>query len=173
MVGVRARASVLVLAIAAALGLSCHGDDGDASSSGDEEVEPQLMHTDEGVPIVALIPDGNWAYVIMRDDSVHDVMTEWASCVDRFRQCVRKTAPDKPIVACVNAIPTCANGEMASGDDCCPKKCIADFVSRVDPKDPLSEDRAMEDTVMRGVDCVAGFRDLWDGGVPTSQKGSR
>lgn len=116
------------------------------------------MHTQNGIPILIAVPNGDWATAVTYDPSRRDAVTDWGHCMEQFRRCYRSTPG--PIAGCVRAIKRCPGGGMTAGEGCCPDRCIGDFEARVAAGD--SENAAVEATVIKGVDCVAGFREMAD-----------
>lgn len=119
-------------------------------------IDSQLLHTEDGLPILATVPVGEWKLGIAYDPSLSDPLTDWAGCMELVRQCY-VTTPG-PIDACVRKLPICdASAPMKGGSDCCPGRCISDYGEQRDHG--ASEKDALTATIRRG-DCVAGFAEL-------------
>ena len=142
---------------------SCNDAKQSDGGTGDAPLPDGGLGLVNGLPIVMRRPNGAWTDIIVYDQSLHDPLTDWGSCVDRVRACYRSTPTAQPIKDCIANITACSDKpgeEKKGGDGCCPKQCLADFADQIDTKKAdTSEDDVVSGTFGVGT-CVAGLEDF-------------
>ena len=156
----------LVLLVAIMTSASCSSSDSSTSTvtslTPPSDIDSQLMHTLDGIPILVAVPNGGAAVAVLYDKTISDPLTDWGDCLELVRRCYYTVPSGQRIGGCVAAIPTCPGSDPTKGGpDCCPARCLSDFKAAV--TGGASDDVAVNTTVLHG-DCVAGYAAFVDGG---------